>query len=75
MASCGEISCDQCNDERKLLAIAVLKAHKCQYDNTSATDCLLDKGDSCSQWKTGHCVYMDKCGCPACILARLILSD
>ena len=82
MASCGEISCDQCNEERALLANTVLKMHRCclySQDNTGdfSEPCLLDNGETCIYNKPalGQCDEYDKCQCPACILARTILSD
>ena len=70
MSTCGEISCDQCNEERALLATAILAAHK---GNGHCNECpYVDRGEDYQRCKGGE---FDCCKCSACTLARKILSD
>lgn len=69
MITCGEISCDQGNEERRLLAKTVLSAHR---HKGNCKDC--PHVEYTPDAQLCHGKEFDCCRCEACALARKILS-
>lgn len=68
MLTCGEISCEQCNEERGAMARAIIEAHSyecrwCPHSNNKP------------ECEDQPCIDGQGCKCPACEIARSILAD
>jgi hypothetical protein len=62
----------------KLLAEAVLEAHRCMAPGHHQTVCIEEQGESCSFalcQKYTECLHHNKCQCPACTVAREVVGQ
>jgi hypothetical protein len=65
-------------DQLKLLAEAVLEAHRCMAPGHHQTVCIEEQGESCSFAlcrKYTECLHHNKCRCPACTVAREVVGQ